>query len=175
MLGGQPNHGWHLCFPHKLHAGWSNLRLNDNSNLKDLLYVHSSFEIILVRKRELVDWLCLSSWCLVVAVWLFLMMPRVCLQFVIVVFPDHTRLLFLFIDEMVGAWCCSRCQAHQGFIVGFDFFCSSIQLYTLLSPYLWFIFFLSWFICTRRWFLDTLEIFHANQSSIKIWYDPHQN
>ena len=37
----------------------------------------------------------LSSWCLVIAVCLFLMMPRVCLQFVIVVFPDHTHLLFL--------------------------------------------------------------------------------
>ena len=28
---------------------------------------------------------------------LFLSMPRGCLQFVIVVFPDHTHLLFLFI------------------------------------------------------------------------------
>ena len=44
-------------------------------------------------KRELVALLCLSSWCLVIAVWLFLTMPRVCLQFVIVVFPDHTNLL----------------------------------------------------------------------------------
>ena len=33
-------------------------------------------------------------WCLVIVVWLFLMMPQVCLQFVIVVFPDHTHLLF---------------------------------------------------------------------------------
>ena len=39
--------------------------------------------------------LSLSSWCLVVVVWLFLAVPWVCLQFVIVVFPDHTRLLFL--------------------------------------------------------------------------------
>ena len=45
-------------------------------------------------KRELVALLCLSSWCLVIVVWLFLTMPRVCLQFVIVVFPDHTHLLF---------------------------------------------------------------------------------
>ena len=37
----------------------------------------------------------LSSWCLVIVVWLFLTMPRVYLRFVIVVFPDHTRLLFL--------------------------------------------------------------------------------
>ena len=30
-----------------------------------------------------------------IVVWLFLMMPCVCLQFVIVVVPDHTHLLFL--------------------------------------------------------------------------------
>ena len=36
----------------------------------------------------------LSSWCLVIVVWLFLAMPWGCLQFVIVVFPDHTHLLF---------------------------------------------------------------------------------
>ena len=36
-------------------------------------------------KRELVALLCLSSWCLVSVVLLFLRMPRICLQFVIVV------------------------------------------------------------------------------------------
>ena len=45
-------------------------------------------------KRELVALLSLSSWCLVI-VWLFLAVLWVCLQFVIVVFPDHTLLLFL--------------------------------------------------------------------------------
>ena len=54
-----------------------------------LLYVPSSFDIILVG-RELVALLGLSSWCIVVVVWLFLVVPWVCLQFVIVVFPDHT-------------------------------------------------------------------------------------
>ena len=39
--------------------------------------------------------LCLCSSCLVINVWLFLTIPWVCLQFVIVVFPDHTQLLFL--------------------------------------------------------------------------------
>ena len=58
------------------------------------LCVHSSFAIISMGKRRLVALLCLSSWCLVIVVWLFLKMPRVCLQFVIVVFPDHTHLLF---------------------------------------------------------------------------------
>ena len=60
-----------------------------------LLYVHSYFAIILKGKKELVALLSLSSWCLVVVVWLFLAVPWVCLRFVIVVFPDHTNLLFL--------------------------------------------------------------------------------
>ena len=60
-----------------------------------LLYVPSSFAIILMGKRELVALLSLSSWCLVIVVWLFLTVPLVCLQFMIVVFPDHTHLLFL--------------------------------------------------------------------------------
>ena len=46
-------------------------------------------------KRELLALLSLSSWCLVIEVWLFLAVSMVCLQFVIVVFPDHTYLLFL--------------------------------------------------------------------------------
>ena len=45
-------------------------------------------------KRELIALLNLSSWCLVMVERLFLMVPRGCLQFVIVVFPDHTHLLF---------------------------------------------------------------------------------
>ena len=64
-----------------------------------LLYVPSSFAIILVGKRELVALLSLSSWCLVIVVCLFLAVPWACLQFVIVVFPDHTHLLF-FIESM---------------------------------------------------------------------------
>ena len=61
----------------------------------ELLCVHPSFAITLMGKRELVALLCLSSWYLVIVVWLFLSVPQVCLRFVIVVFPDHTRLLFL--------------------------------------------------------------------------------
>ena len=51
---------------------------------------------------------CIDSWSLhsplllwtsyrlsLMAMWLFLAVPRVCLQFAILVFPDHTRLLFL--------------------------------------------------------------------------------
>ena len=46
-------------------------------------------------KRELIVLLNLSSWCLVMVEQLFLAVPRGCLRFVIVVFPDHTHLLFL--------------------------------------------------------------------------------
>ena len=59
-----------------------------------LLYVHSSIAIILVGKKELVTLLNLSSWCLVMVERLFPAVPRGCLRFVIVVFPDHTHLLF---------------------------------------------------------------------------------
>ena len=60
-----------------------------------LLYVHYSIAIILVGKRELIALLNLSSWCLVVVERLFLAVPGGCLRFVIVFFPDHTHLLFL--------------------------------------------------------------------------------
>ena len=53
-----------------------------------------SIAIILMGKSELIALLNLSSWCLVMVERLFLAMPRGCLQFVIVVFPDHTHLLF---------------------------------------------------------------------------------
>ena len=60
-----------------------------------LLYVRSSIAIILMGKRELIPLLNLSSWCLVMIERLFLAVPRGFLQFVIVVFPDHTHLIFL--------------------------------------------------------------------------------
>ena len=59
-----------------------------------LLYVHFSIAIILMGNRELVALLNLSSWCLVMVERLFLAVLGGCLQFVIVVFPDHTHLLF---------------------------------------------------------------------------------
>ena len=58
------------------------------------LYVRSSIAIILMGKRELVALLNLFSWCLAMVERLFLLVPRGFLRFVIVVFPDHTHLLF---------------------------------------------------------------------------------
>ena len=61
-----------------------------------LLCVHSSFAIILKRKRKLVALLLLSYRSIVAVdvLWLFLTVPLVGLQCVIVVFPDHTQILF---------------------------------------------------------------------------------
>ena len=71
-----------------------------------LLCVHSV--IILIGKRKLVA-LLLSSLCIAIVVWLFLTVPRDCLQFVIVVFPDVTHLLFCrtktnFVTVLLGIW-----------------------------------------------------------------------
>ena len=68
-----------------------------------LLYVHFSIAIILMGKRELIALLNLSSWCLVMVERLFLTVPRGCLQFVIVVFPDHTLLLFSMLGQQQHA------------------------------------------------------------------------
>ena len=71
-----------------------------------LLSVHSSFAIILERKRKLVALLLLSYRCIVTinVLWLFLTVPWVGLQCVIVVFPDHTHLPFLLsVDDRVAA------------------------------------------------------------------------
>ena len=57
-------------------------------------FVSISLAIISMGKIDLVALLCLSSWCLMI-VCLFFTMPWGSLQFVIVVFPDHTHLLFL--------------------------------------------------------------------------------
>ena len=68
-----------------------------------LFYVHSSIAIILMEKRELIALLNMSSCCLVMVELLFLAVPRDCLQFVIVVFSDHTHLLFMMTQ---GKYCC---------------------------------------------------------------------
>ena len=60
-----------------------------------LLYVPSSFAIILMGKRELAALLNLSSLCPLMVERLFLAVPQGCLRIVIMVFPDHTHLLFL--------------------------------------------------------------------------------
>ena len=61
-----------------------------------LLCVHSSFVIILKRKRKLVALVLLSYRCIVAinVLWLFFAVLWVGLQCVIVVFPNHTPITF---------------------------------------------------------------------------------
>ena len=66
-----------------------------------LLYVRTSFAIILMGKRELIAVLSLASWCLLIVVWLFLAVPWICLKFVIVVFSDHTHYFLLEVNENI--------------------------------------------------------------------------
>ena len=63
-----------------------------------VLSVFSSFAIILMRKRELVALLKLSSCCLVTVcvMWLFLMVSWVGMQCMTVVIPGHTYLPYCF-------------------------------------------------------------------------------
>ena len=62
-----------------------------------LLCIYSSFAIILKRKKKLIALFSLSYRCIVTVnvLWIFLTVPWVGLQGVIVVFPDHTHLLFV--------------------------------------------------------------------------------
>ena len=62
-----------------------------------LLCVHSSFAIILKRKKKLAALLLLSYGFIITinVLWLFLAVPWVGLQYVTVLFTDHTHLLFV--------------------------------------------------------------------------------
>ena len=51
--------------------------------------------VLLLLEERAVALLNLSSWCLVMVGWLFLAVPRGCLQFVVVVFPDRNHLLIV--------------------------------------------------------------------------------
>ena len=58
-----------------------------------------------MSKRELDALLSLSSWCLMLVLWLFLSVPWVCLQFVIVIFPNHTHYFWVSFMQTVMAFC----------------------------------------------------------------------
>ena len=79
----------------------------------------------------------LSFWCLRIVVWLFLTMPWVCLQFVIVVFPDHTHLQFLtFLVLQSSHWGKESCLLYFGFLLEVMWllvFCGSSSLIVSLN------------------------------------------
>ena len=71
-----------------------------------LICVLSSFAIILKRKRKLVALLLLSYICIVTVnvMWVFLTVHRVGLQYVIVVFPEHTNFFIPVCPLKSGLW-----------------------------------------------------------------------
>ena len=82
------------------------------------------------------------------------------------------RLKDLSIDEMVGAWWFGCLSSHGGLPVGFLLLWYSV-LFTVESLSLLYLLVISWFICFRRWCIDKLGVFHANQISMCL--DPHLN
>ena len=77
----------------------------------------------------------------------------------------------LSIDEMVGACCFGCLSGPRGLPVGFLLLWYSV-LFTVESLSLLYFLVISWFICSRRWWIDKLGVFHANQISmclIHIW------
>ena len=106
MLQQQQNLGWsvgtskmHLCPPPPNGLGCCRFHGNGSVIVESLfivtmfccalLCVHSSFAIILMGRAGCFGFL--SSWCLVIVVWLLITLTPVCLQCVIVVFPDNTH------------------------------------------------------------------------------------
>ena len=87
-----------------------------------LLYFHSSFAIIMTRKRELVALLLLSFGCLVTvnSLLLFLRVLSVCLQYVIVVFPNllllkHSKNVFAGMAVSLPMQSLSQIDTRLGF------------------------------------------------------------
>ena len=78
-------------------------------------------------RRELVDLLSLSFWCHVMVVWLLLAVLWVCLRYVIVVFSDHTHLLFLDMSKRV---ICARYKSCT-ILYGFYVFCTFPMIRTM--------------------------------------------
>ena len=92
-----------------------------------LLNVHSSIAIILMGKRELITLLNLASWCLVMVERFFLVVPQGCLQFVIVVFPDHTHLLFWFDGNPIFIYKCLQDSKIQNLDRSLEKYTNGVQ------------------------------------------------
>ena len=80
------------------------------------------------------------------------------------------RLKDLSIDEMLGTWCFGCLSGPRGLPVGFLLLRYSV-LFIVKSLSLLYLIVISWFICFRRWYIDKLWVFHANQ--IPMCLDPH--
>ena len=91
-----------------------------------LLYVHFSIAIILMGEKELIALLKMSSCRLVMVERLFLAVPRGSLQFVIVVFPYHTHLLFGYYLDIMRQSACLVLNPITVYSYGFLFNCTTV-------------------------------------------------
>ena len=73
---------------------------------------------------------------------------------------------------MVGAWCFGCLSGPLGFTCWIFFLWNSV-LFTVESLSLFKSPFISWFICSRKWCIDKLGVFHANHISMCL--DPYLN
>ena len=98
-----------------------------------LLCVHSSFVIIMKRKRKLVALLLLSYICIVTinVLWLFLAVCRVGSQCAIVVFPDHTHLPFGYNMDIMRQSACLAVNPITVHSYGFLFNCTTDSMMVL--------------------------------------------
>ena len=83
------------------------------------------------------------------------------------------RLKDLSIDEMVGAWCFDCFSGPPGVYMLDLFLLRYSVLFTVESLSLLYLLVISWFICSRRWCIDKLGVFHAKQ--ISMYLDPYLN
>ena len=98
-------HFWNQSFESTLEKGKKICPVRMSTRIMDIInwlfYImkhdHASIcssAVFLITWCSVQSWfplVCLSSQCLMIVVWLFLTVPQVCLQFVIVVFPVHTH------------------------------------------------------------------------------------
>ena len=75
----------------------------------------------------------------------------------------------LSIDEIVGTWCFGCCTGQP---VRFHLLWYSV-IFDVEFLSLLYLYFISWFICSRRWFIYKLGVYRANQTS--MFFDPYQN
>ena len=82
--------------------------------------------------------------------------------------PGYTENFYPTIKLVNLAWCFGCLSDPLGFTCWISFARYSV-LFTVESLSLLYLLVISWFICFRRWCIDKLGVFHANQVSMTSW------
>ena len=110
-----------------------------------------------------------ASWCIVMVEWFFLAVPWGCLRFVIVVFPDHAHLLFVWSRGQISnfKFCCITKEEKPGYYFQSGTCLGTIETHGLLC-FLWSIF-CKWPVTNVT--LLTLEIAAQKYQTNDIFYN----